>query len=326
VKRREFIAGLGSVTAWPVVAQAQQPPVPVIGYLDHASRDARREAIAAVHRGLGETGFVEGRNVAIEYRWAEDHNDQLHSLADDLARRNVDVIMTFNTTSALAVQAATKSIPVVFIVGSDPVEDGLVASLSRPGGNLTGISTLQVAVMAKRLELLHKLLPAAASIAVLLNPSNRAFAEAETKELQGAADLLGMRLLLVHANKTGEFVPAFNKIVGEGASGLLISGDPLFNNQPEQIVELAAHYRLPTVYRGREAAVAGGLISYGTDFPDAYRQTGVYAGRILKGTKPTDLPVQQVTKIELVINLTTAKALGLTIPETLLATADEVIQ
>jgi putative tryptophan/tyrosine transport system substrate-binding protein len=307
VNRREFIAGLGSAATWPLLARAQRPAVPVIGYLDHGSRDARGEAIAAVHRGLGDTGFVEGRNVAIEYRWAEDHNDQLPGLAGDLARRNVDVIMTFNTSGALAAQAATKSIPVVFIVGSDPVEDGLVASLSRPGANLTGISTLQVEVMA-------------------LNPTNRAFAEAETKELQGAADQLGVRLLVAHANETGEFASAFTKIVGEGASGLLMSGDPLFNNQPEQIVELAAHHRLPTVYRGREAALAGGLMSYGTDFPDAYRQTGVYAGRILKGAKPADLPVQQVTKIELVVNLKTAKALGLTIPETLLATADEVIQ
>jgi putative tryptophan/tyrosine transport system substrate-binding protein len=264
--------------------------------------------------------------VAIEYRWAEDHNDQLPGLADDLARRDVDVMMTFNTSGALAAKAATKSIPVVFIVGFDPVEDGLVPSLSRPGGNLTGISTLQVAVMAKRLELLRKLLPTATSIAVLLNPTNRVFAEAETKKLQSAADHLGVRLLIAHANETGEFASAFTKIVGEGASGLLISGDPLFNNQPEQIVALAARHRLPTVYRGREAAGAGGLMSYGTDFSDAYRQTGVYAGRILKGAKPADLPVQQVTKIELVINMITAKALGLTIPETLLATADEVIQ
>jgi putative tryptophan/tyrosine transport system substrate-binding protein len=326
MRRREFIAGLGGAVASPLAARAQRPVLPMIGYLDHGSRDARREAIAAVHRGLGETGFVEGRNVAIEYRWGEDHNDQLSGLADDLARRNVDVIMTFNTTGALAAQAATKTIPVVFIVGSDPVEDGLVASLSRPGGNLTGIATLQVAVMAKRLEQLHKLLPAATSIAVLLNPTNPAFAEAETKELQGAADHLGVHLLVAHANATGEFASAFTKIAGERASGLLVSGDPLFNNQPEQIVALAARHRLPTVYRGREAAFAGGLMSYGTDFSDAYRQTGIYAGRVLKGAKPADLPVQQVTKIELVINLKTAKALGLTIPETLLATADEVIQ
>jgi putative tryptophan/tyrosine transport system substrate-binding protein len=326
MRRREFIVGLGSAAAWPPAARAQPLAVPVIGYLDHGSRDTRREAIAAVHRGLGETGFVEGRNLAIEYRWAEDHNDQLPGLVGDLARRNVDVIMTFNTSGALAAQATTKSIPIVFIVGSDPVEDGLVASLNRPGGNLTGISTLQVEVMAKRFELLHKLLPATASIAVLLNPTNSAFAEAETKELQTAADHLGVRLLVAHANETGEFASAFTKIAGEGASGLLISGDPLFNNQPEQIVALAARHRLPTVYRGREAAVAGGLMSFGTDFPDAYRQTGLYAGRILKGAKPADLPVQQVTKIELVINLKVAKALGLTIPETLLATADEVIQ
>jgi putative tryptophan/tyrosine transport system substrate-binding protein len=321
MRRREFIAGLGSAAAWPVVARAQQPAVPVIGYLDAGSPETRRENLAALHRGLSDSGYFEGRNLAVEYRWAEYHNDRLPALAADLVRRQVAVIIGFNSTVASAAQSATKSIPIVFATGADPVDIGLVASLNRPGGNLTGISTLVGAVAYKRLELLHQLVPAASLIAVLTNPTNLV-----NTDLQPAARTLGVRLLILKASDPSEFEAAFATLVQEGAGGLVVVGQPLFAGHFDRLVALTARHRVPTIYARHEATAAGGLISYGTDFPDAYRQVGVYAGRILKGEKPADLPVQQATKMQLVINLKTAKALGLTIPETLLATADEVIQ
>jgi putative ABC transport system substrate-binding protein len=326
MKRRTFIAGLGSAAAWPVVARGQAA-MPVIGYLDPGSLEMRREVVAGVHRGLAETGYVEGRNLAVEYRWGEDHLERLPALATDLVRRQLAVIVAPGSTpAALAAKAATKSIPIVFLTGANPVEIGLVASLNRPGGNLTGITSLNVEVAAKRLELLHKLVPTATSIANLVNPTNPAFAEPEMRELQAASQILGLRLLNVNASNTGEFEAAFTTLVRERAGGLLIGGDILFVSHSDQLVALAARHRVPVIYRGRDATVGGGLMSYGTNFPVVYQQIGVYVGRILKGEKPADLPVQQVTKVELVINLKTAKALGLTIPETLLATADEVIQ
>jgi putative ABC transport system substrate-binding protein len=276
---------------------------------------------------LGEAGYVEGRNLAVEYRWAEDHLDRLPALAADLVRRQVAVIVApGSTAAALAAKAATKSIPIVFLTGADPVDIGLVASLNRPGGNLTGITSLNVVVAAKRLDLLHQLVPRAALIANLVNPTNPAFAEPETRELQVAARVLGVGFLIVNASDPSEFEAAFATLVRERAGGLLIGGDTLFVGHSDQLVALAARYKIPVIYRSRETTVAGGLLSYGTNFPVVYQQIGVYVGRVLKGEKPSDLPVQQATKIELVINLKVAKALGLTIPETLLATADEVIQ
>jgi putative ABC transport system substrate-binding protein len=313
--------------AWPLTAPAQQA-MPAIGYLDAGSLGAviRKQGVAAVHRGLSESGYVEGRNLAVEYRWAEGRTDQLPGLAADLVRRQVAVIFAWGTPSALAAKAATKSIPIVFIMGADPVEAGLVASLNRPGGNLTGISVLNITVAAKRLELLHELVPAATSIAYLVNPITAVYAETETRELLIAARILGVRLLILKTRDPSDFEAAFSTLVLERAGGLVVSGGALFSDHPDQLVALAARHQVPAMFPWREATSAGGLMSYGPDFSDSFRQVGVYAARILKGEKPADLPVQQVTKIQLVINMRTAKAFGLTIPETLLATADEVIQ
>jgi putative ABC transport system substrate-binding protein len=326
MKRRDFIAGLGAM-AWPVVARAQRPSIPMIGYLDSGSLETNRDRLASVHRGLSETGYVEGRNLAIEYRWAEFHYDRLPALADDLVRRQVAVIVAVgNTPSALAAKAATKSIPIVFTIGGDPVDTGLVASLNRPGGNLTGMALLVSTVTAKRLEMLHQLVPTATLIAVLVNPTDLVGAEFQTNALQAAANALGVRLLILNASDPSEFERAFATLVSERAGGLLVAGDASFSTHSNQIVALAARHRVPAIYARRKATTDGGLMSYDSDMSDAYRQAGVYAGRILKGEKPANLPVQQVTKVELVINLIAAKALGLTVPETLLATADEVIQ
>jgi putative ABC transport system substrate-binding protein len=325
MKRREFIAGLGSAVAWPAVAPAQ-PGLPVIGYLEPGSFGTRPDAKAAVHRGLSETGYIEGQNLTVEYRWAEDRFDRLPALSGDLVRRQVRVIVAISTPTAVAAKAATQTIPIVFAIGADPVKIGLVASLNRPDSNLTGIYNLGTAVVAKRLELLHQLVPAAASIAYLVNPTDRVFAEAQTREMQVAARALGLALLIVNASEESEFEAAFATIVRERAGGLVVAGGALASSHVDQLAALGTRHRVPTMYVDRKHTAAGGLVSYGTDLPDTWRRAGVYAGRILKGEKPTDLPVQQVTKIELVINLKTAKSLGLTIPETLLATADEVIQ
>jgi putative ABC transport system substrate-binding protein len=264
--------------------------------------------------------------LTVEYRWAEDRLDRLPALAADLVRREVAVIIAMPTPAAVAAKAATKSIPIVFTTGADPVEIGLVASLNRPGGNLTGNSTLLIATVAKRLELLHQLMPTATSIAYLANPTNPVLAETETRELQVAARTLGLRLVTLDASDPNEFEAAFATLVRVRASGLVAGSDTLFLRHSDQLVALAARYRVPATYGDREITSAGGLMSYGTDLPSAWRQIGVYAARILKGEKPADLPVQQATKIHLAINLKTAKALGLIIPETPLATADEVIQ
>jgi putative tryptophan/tyrosine transport system substrate-binding protein len=326
VKRREFITALGSAAAWPMAVRAQQRAMPIIGYLDVGTFDTTRESVAAFLRGLSEAGYLEGRNVAIEYRWPEDHLDRLPALADDLVRRQVAVVVAFNTPPALAAKAATNSIPIVFSMGSDPVEIGLVASLKRPGGNLTGIYTFNATLAAKRLELMHELVPSATSVAYLANPTNSVFGKIETKELEVAARALGVRLLILNASHESEFEVAFRTLVNERAGGLLVGGDTLFRNHANRLVALAARHRVPAIYSFRDQTVAGGLLSYGTDFSASRHQAGIYAGRILKGEKPADLPVQQITKVQLVINLKTANTLGLAIPEARLATADEVIQ
>jgi putative tryptophan/tyrosine transport system substrate-binding protein len=327
MRRREFLAGVAGAAAWPVVARAQQPALPVVGYLSGRSLADSVEVLADFRRGLAETGFVEGRNVTIEYRWLEGHYDRIHEMVADLVRRRVAVIAAPNTTaSALAAKAASQTIPIVFNVGSDPVEMGLVTSLSRPGSNATGVAMLQTAVIAKRAELLHQLLPAATSIAFLVNPGNPGVAESETKEAQQAARALGVSLLVLNASNPSEIDAAFATLARQRAEALLVGSDVFFISRIGQLVAQAAHHAVPAIYAFLEQGAAGGLMCYGARLANTQRLVGVYTGRILRGEKPADLPVQQVTKLELVINLITAKALGLTIPETLLATADEVIE
>jgi putative ABC transport system substrate-binding protein len=328
MRRRDFLTFLGSTaTAWPLVARAQQPTLPVIGYLSGRSRGVASDELAVFHRGLGETGYVEGRNVAIEYRWLDGHYDRIEAAIADLIQHRVAVIVTPNTTaSALAARAATRSIPIVFVVGSDPVAVGLVASLNRPGGNATGVTVLQTAAAAKRLELLHELVPAATSIGFLVNPNNPRFAEAETKEVQAAARLLGVRLLTVNASSPSEIEMAFERLLAQRVPALQVGGDILFSSQSDQFAELGMRSAIPTIYAYLETAQAGGLVSYGSYLSDALHIIGAYTGRILRGEEPATLPVQQVTKVELVINLKTARAIGVTFPLTLLGRADEVIE
>jgi putative tryptophan/tyrosine transport system substrate-binding protein len=325
MRRREFIAGLGAA-AWPVVARAQQRSVPVIGFLHNSTlTDFRRPQVQAFQRGLAETGFIEGRSLEIEYRWAEDRDDRLPVLAADLVRRQVAVIAT--GSSLAAAQAAERAtagiIPVVFLIPSDPVQYGLVASLARPGGNITGFTASTTEVIGKRTALLSELVPNVASFAFLFNPTNF---NGETEQVQKAARFLGVTLLMLEAPRRSDIEPAFEKMVRQRAGALLVSSDPLFYANNDQVVALAARDAIPAIFTTREAVRAGGLVGYGSDIPDQYRQVGIYVGRILKGEKPADLPVQQPIKYTLAINLRTAKALGLAVPETLLATADEVIE
>jgi putative tryptophan/tyrosine transport system substrate-binding protein len=327
MRRREFIAGFGGAAAWPVVGRAQQPVTPVVGFLNSGALETSLERFAAFHRGLGEVGYFEGRNVAIEYRWAQDQFDRLPMLAADLVRRHVAVIVaTGGTPAVLAAKAATRSIPIIFIVGTDPVETGLVASFARPDGNATGVTSLTTDVVAKRLALLHELVPAATSIAFLVNPTNPIPTSADINEFEGAARALGVNFLILKARTPGEIEGAFTTLVEQRARALFVNSDTFYLSQRDQIIALAARHAVPAIYVSSEFATWGGLISYGTNFSELYRQVGIYAGRILRGEKPADLPVQRAVKIELVVNMKTAKALGLTVPETLLATADEVIQ
>jgi putative ABC transport system substrate-binding protein len=327
MKRREFITLVGGAAAWPVVAQAVQPSsLPTVGFLITASLDAARRPLTAFNRGLADLGYFEGQTFVAEYRYADFHYDRLPALVDELIRRQVAVIIVGTTAALLAAKSATTSVPIVFSIGSDPVESGFVASLSRPGGSITGIFTLLVPLAVKRLELLRELAPSATTFAFVANSSSPTLAEAETKEIRIGERTLDVHLLMLDARNREEFELAFEMARRERAGGLVISSDSLFINSPDQLVELAARYQLPVIYADDMAAKNGGLISYGADQDDAYRLVGQSAGRVLKGEKPVDMPVQQSTKTRLVINLKTAKTLGLTVPEALLARADEVIE
>jgi putative ABC transport system substrate-binding protein len=327
MKRREFITLLsGAAVAWPVAARAQQPAMPVVGFLSSLSPQELTFVMPAFHQGLNETGYVEGRNIAIEYRWAEGHYERLPALAADLVRRQVAVIAAISgTPAALAAKAATATIPIVFAIGADPVAPGLVANLSRPGGNITGVSFYTAPVVTKRLELARELVPPGTTIGMFVNPDNPP-SVTEGKTLQAAAAALGQPIEIVNVSTEGQIDGAFAVIVQQKIGALIASSDPLFFIARNVLVVLAARYALPTVFADREQVEAGGLISYGASRPDAYRQAGNYIGRVVKGEKPGDLPVVLPTKFTLLINRKTAKALGLTLPASLLARADEVIE
>ena len=326
MKRREFITLLGgAAAAWPLAARAQQPPIPVIGFLNGASPDGYAPYVAAFRQGLKEAGYVEGQNVTIEYRWAEGQYDRLPSLAADLIQRKVIVIAATTTPAAQAAKAATSTVPIVFTTGGDPIKLGLVASLNRPGGNVTGVSNLIVELGSKQLGLLRELVPATTAIATLMNPSFPG-TESQLGDVEAAARMLGLQLIVLRAGTDREIVTAFATMAQQGGGALVVGVDPFFLERRDHIVALAARHAIPAMYPLRDFAVAGGLMSYGTDFADSYRQAGVYTGRIVRGEKPADLPVQRSTKFEFVINFRTAKALGLAVPNSMQLLADEVIE
>jgi putative ABC transport system substrate-binding protein len=326
MKRREFIRALSGVVAWPLTARAQQPTVPVIGFLSSLSRDGSGPLIAAFERGLREVGYIPGQNLTIEYRWAAGQYERLPTLAADLIRKRVAILVTTGgEPAALAAKAASSTTPIVFNVGSDPVKMGLVASYNRPDSNATGMNILTESMEPKRLGILRELLPQTATLAVLFNPKFPP-AEVQLKDIDGAARALGMKVLPFSASTEGDFEPAFQSIVQQQIPALIVATDPFFVARRSDLIALAARYSLPTVYGFRDLAVSGGLMSYGINLVDVYRQQAFYVGRILKGENVTNLPVMQPTKFDLVINLNTAKALGLAVPPTLLALADEVIE
>jgi putative tryptophan/tyrosine transport system substrate-binding protein len=326
MRRRELITFLGSAAAtWPLAVHAQQPAMPVVGWLGLGSPNPTPAALRAFRQGLSEAGYVEGRNVAIEYRWAENQNDRLPALAADLVRRQVTVIAAAGVSATAAAKAATTTIPIVFNMGLDPVERGFVASLNRPGGNLTGVSNLNVELGPKRLELIHELVPTATVMALLVDPTGPN-AVTLSRDMQTAAHTLGLQLHVLHASTERDFDMVFATLLQLRAGALVIGNDGVFIDRPEQLGALTARYAVATIFQYREFAAAGGLMSYGGSFTEPYRQIGAYTGRILKGEKPADLPIQQSTKVELFINLKTAKALGLTVPLALLTRADEVIE
>ena len=326
MRRRDFIGLLGGAAVTSsLAARVQQQAMPVIGFLHGTSPETRRAEVIAFHGGLSETNYVEGQNVAVEYRWAEGKYDRLPALAADLVDRQASVIAAFGTAAALVAKAATTTIPIVFLVGGDPMALGLVVRLNRPGGSITGVTPLNDELAPKLLELLHEMVPKAAIIGYLINPDNASSANL-SRQIQAAARTIGQRVHILNVSSENDFEPAFATLDQIRAGGLCVQGDTFFNSRREQLVALAAHHSIPTVYAFRDYAAAGGLMSYGTSLRDAYRQVGVYAGRILNGEKPADLPVQLSVKVELAINMSTAKALGLTFPLSLLGRADEVIE
>jgi putative ABC transport system substrate-binding protein len=327
VRRRQFIVLLGgAATAWPLAVRAQQAAMPVIGFLNPASPDGMGDRLRGFHRGLKESGYIEGENVSVEYRWADNQLERLPELATDLVRRRVAVIATMGTLPVSAAKAATTTIPIIFLAAEDPVGHGLVASLARPGGNLTGINLLSGELASKRLELLREMLPAATRVAVLVNPINPTNSERMLRELELAARAMGLQLRVLSASTSGEINAAFATISKERTDAILVSIDLFLNSRRVQLVNLASRHAIPTIFGFRDCVEAGGLMSYGSDIADAFRQVGAYAGRILKGAKPAELPVVQATKFELVINVQTARMLGLTVSQALLARADEVIE
>jgi len=325
MRRRDFITLAGGMTVWPLAARAQQATMPVVGYLSQGSAESDDVRVTALRRGLAEAGHIEGRNVTIEYRWAANQIDRLPALAADLLQHRAAVIVTPGPFSTLAAKATTSTVPIVFVIGIDPVQLGLVASLNRPGGNVTGYSVFRLETDAKRLEVLHELLPATASVGFLVDPRSPN-AELETREVLGASRAIGVKIQTLHAATEGEIDSAFASLAQARTGGLLVPDDILFNDRITQLVALAARYAVPTVYSIREFPLAGGLMSYGISRAETYRMTGLQVARILEGQKPADLPVIQSTKIDLAINLKTAKAIGLTVPPSLLARADEVIE
>jgi putative tryptophan/tyrosine transport system substrate-binding protein len=326
MRRRAFIAGLGGAVAWPVVARAQQPAMPVIGFLSDQSPDFFADGMRGFHQGLKDTGYVEGENVAVEYRWAENQFDRLPALAAELVRRRVAVIVSGTSTTALAAKTATSTVPILFIAAEDPVKRGLVASLGRPGGNLTGVNFFAVELVKKRLELLRELVPTATRVAVLVSPANAAVTEATLRDVAAAAPAMGLQIQVVNADNSREIDAAFATFLRERPDALFVNTGPFFTSRRVQLAQLTTRHAVPAIYGVRQCVEVGGLMSYGASLTDAFRQVGVYAGRILKGAKPVDMPVVQSSKFELVINAQTARILGLAVPPSLLARADEVIE
>jgi len=326
MRRRDFVKGIvGSAVACPLLTRAEQPAMPVVGFLSARSREDFADLLAAVRAGLADTGFAEDRNIRIESRWANDHYDRLPSLARELVAQRVAVILTSGVAAGLAAKAATSAIPVVFMIGFDPVQYGLVSSLNRPTGNVTGLAVLTNTLEPKQLQLLHEVVATAKLVGFLANPTNPGV-ESDTRVMQSAASTTGQDIVVVNASNDGEIDMAFEALTQQHAQALLIMADPFLNSRPDKIVGLAARYAMPTMYPWREFPKAGGMMSYGTELADALRQVGIYGGKILQGAKPVDLPVQQSVKVEFVLNLKTAKTLGLSVPTALLTTADEVIE